>query len=505
MIFKRIQKFPIQKHSFKELVWPILGCICLLIVCVITSGQKLLWMDEILSYYPASISSFSKMIVFINDKVQCGHPFYFISLWLWAKAFSASEVSLRLFSSLGFCCALLVTWSMLRKIYDSWSATLSTLTVFLGASLILDQNSEARMYGLLLFLCALLSQQTIDLPIDPSFNKRKAIMQVLLNGLLPLTHPFGFVYSFMHIVAAVLIDLRRGVFRSWYYLSAFAGWFLYIPFIPAFLKQSELSKPHFWIWKPSLQDLTSLYVGDVHFNSIVFFLFAIIIFLFLKKRNSPRPGNDEAILILGAFYALIPLGVWMESQKFMSLFMPRYLIGVELGWAIFLSAIFARILPEREDLTLFRKIILSLAAVVIMILPINHAFELHRPPMPDAQLTNLYPTLPIVMDAPHIYLPLVYYSLDAKRYYFVLDWEVALYPDNALFATQDFQAMQALKHHIPGLNIVATSEFLNKYSSFIVLAGRKWFKYRIKNNPLSRVQDLGDSIYLVQKTQAAAK
>ena len=82
------------------------------------------------------------------------------------------------------------------------------------------------------------------------------------------------------------------------------------------------------------------------------------------------------------------------------------------------------------------------------------------------------------------YLPLVYYSLDAKRYYYVLDWEVALYPDNALNATNDFQAMQALKSHIPELNIVTTDEFLNKYSSFIVLlANRKWFQYRINKQP----------------------
>ena len=498
MIFKRIQKFLIQNHPFKELVWPILGCVSLLIICVITSGQKLLWMDEILSYYPASIPSFSKMIAFINDKVQCGHPFYFISLWLWAKAFSASEVSLRLFSSLGFCGALLVTWSMLRKVYNSWSATLSTLAVFLGTSLILYQNSEARMYGLLLFFCTLLSEQTIDLPIDPSFNKRTAMIQILLNGLLPLTHPFGFVYSFMHICAAVLIDLKRGVFRSWYYLSAFVGWLLYVPFIPAFLKQSELSKPHFWILKPNFQDLTSLYFGDLNFNSTAFLLFTIIIFSFSKKRSSPRPGNDEAILILGALYALIPLGVWMESQRFTSLFMPRYLIGVELGWAIFLSAIFARILPDTKDLTLIRKILLSLTAVVIMVLPINNAFKLHRPQMPNAHLANLYPNLPVVMDAPHTYLPLVHYSLDAKRYYYVLDWKVALYPDNASNATNDFQAMQALKYHIPELNIVTTREFLNKYSNFIVLANRKWFQYRINNKPLYRVQDLGGSTFLVQ-------
>ena len=433
-----------------------------------------------------------------NDKVQCGHPFYFITLWLWEKAFSASEVSLRLFSSLGFCGALLVSWSMLRKVYNPLSATLSTLPVFLVSSLILSQNSEARMYGLLLLLCALLSKQTINLPLDPSFNKRTAMIQILLNGLLPLTHPFGFVYSFMHTCASVLIDFKRGVFRLWYYLSAFAGWLLYIPFIPAFLKQSELSKPHFWIWKPDLQNLTSLYFGDIPFNATVFLLFAMIIFLFSKKRNSPYPIDDEAVLIIGAFYALIPLGTWMESQNFTSLFMPRYLIGVELGWAIFLSAIFARILPKTEDLTLIPKILLSLAAVVFMVLPISNALKLKRPPMPDAHLTYLYPNLPVVTDAPYSYLPLVYYSLDAKRYYYVLDWEVALLPDNALNATQDFQAMQALGHHIPELNIVTTREFLNKYSSFIVLANRKWFQYRIKNNSLYRVQDLGEYRYLVQ-------
>jgi len=500
MIYKKIRVLFMPKLQFKESVWPLLGCVSLLIACLITSGQKLFWMDEILSYYPASIPSFPKMIAFINDKVQCGHPFYFISLWLWAKVFSASEVSLRLFSSLGFCGALLVSWSMLRKVYNSWSATLGTLAVFLGASLILYQNSEARMYGLLLFLCALLSKQTIDLPIDPSFKKRTAITQMLLNGLLPLTHPFGFVYSFMHICAAVLIDLKRGVFRSWYYLSAFAGWLLYIPFIPAFLKQSELSKPHFWISVPKPDDLIRLYFGDLCFNSHVFILLAIIIFLFSKKKNSPRPIDDEAVLTIAALYALIPLGVWMESQRLTSLFQPRYLIGVELGWAILLSAIFARILPETEDLTLFRKSLLSLASVVIMVLPITHAFKLHRPQRPDAYIMHLYPTLPVVTDIAHPYLQFVYYSLDPKRYYYVLDREIAFGHDQSGHAVNDFQALGALKSHIPELNIVTTDEFLNKHSSFIVRASPnyKWFEYRIKKDPQYSIQDLGKSFYLVQ-------
>ena len=169
---QKIKKIFFSELKSKELVWPILGCVSLLIICVITSQQKYLWMDEILSYYPASMPSFSKMISFVNDKINCGLLFISLPYGFGQRCSLPSEVSLRLFSSLCFCVQLMVTWSMLRKVYGTWSATLSTLAVFLGASLILHQNSEARMYGLLLFFCALLSKQTIDLPNDPSFNKR---------------------------------------------------------------------------------------------------------------------------------------------------------------------------------------------------------------------------------------------------------------------------------------------------------------------------------------------
>ena len=166
--------------SLIEWIVPILCAVVLIFSCVNISFNKYFAFDELCTYYPASRSSFSELISFINDKVQCGSYIYFILIWLWAKLFSTSELSLRLFSSLGFCLAMMIMWSVLRRIYGFWSASLSIVVVFLGSKIILLQNSEARFYGLLLAITAWLCKVTID-----NAERRTFALSVFILLLFP--------------------------------------------------------------------------------------------------------------------------------------------------------------------------------------------------------------------------------------------------------------------------------------------------------------------------------
>src|SRR6266513_4889140 len=138
-----------------EYVVPVLAALSLLVSCVLISDKKYFWNDELLSYYLLSDHSFRHMLVAFHDKINSAPPLYFILGWVWANIFGASELSLRLLSCLGICAGLLLMWVTLRRTFGFFPTAIGVLSVFCSLKIVLEQNVEARMYGLFVGLCAL--------------------------------------------------------------------------------------------------------------------------------------------------------------------------------------------------------------------------------------------------------------------------------------------------------------------------------------------------------------
>ena len=95
-------------------------------------------------------------MVAFGNKFTNVPPLYFMLGWLWARAFRVTELSLRLFSSLGMSMACVIMWIKLRLNYPFWSTLIGTLDPFCLSDLVLTYNVEASMYyGLFLAVCSL--------------------------------------------------------------------------------------------------------------------------------------------------------------------------------------------------------------------------------------------------------------------------------------------------------------------------------------------------------------
>jgi uncharacterized membrane protein len=127
----------------------------LLLSCIIISAGKFYWWDELFPYYLIEAPTLGAMFKAYNDKINNTPVVYFFIGWLWAQMFGASELSLRILSSLTFCLALTVTYALLIKRYHYIASALGTASVFGLSIMVLDQNAEARMYGLYLAFVAL--------------------------------------------------------------------------------------------------------------------------------------------------------------------------------------------------------------------------------------------------------------------------------------------------------------------------------------------------------------
>src|SRR5262249_48595960 len=132
--------------------------------------------------------------------------------WTWCTPFA-----LCCFSSAAIGFAALTGWISLRTVYDIRSTAIGILTVFGTSALILDQNAEARMYGLFLVIASLLILQFQLNNRTEAHSRGLLASNACINGALVQTHLFGILYSGVFLIAQMGFDRSRGIVRAGHY------------------------------------------------------------------------------------------------------------------------------------------------------------------------------------------------------------------------------------------------------------------------------------------------
>ena len=114
--------------------------------------------------------------------------------------------------------------------------------------------------------------------------------------------------------------------------------------------------------------------------------------------------------------------------------------------------------------------------------------------------------MPIAVEDTLVFLPRFHYSPQRNRYFYILDWQVALDKKSGLSSPSDYKGMDAFKRNYPHVfdeSIIQGQDFLNKYRDFLVLHNDanctskdvlcfRWFDMKVNNNPKYTVIKLGD-------------
>lgn len=537
------------RRSQWEYVVPILAIMSLIISCIISSSKKYFWNDELYSYYFFADKSFTHMWVAFHDKINNTPPLYFLLGWVWARVFSPTELSLRLFSCVGICIACLIVWITLRRIYNFWSTSIGVLSVFCTSSIILSQNAEARMYGLFLGVCALgLFQYDLLNRISKPTNWR-LVSNIFVHAAIVNTHLLGLFYSLAITLSLIFRDIYFKVFRPRVYLSSVLGWLFLAPYIPSFINQSDVGKPRTWIPIPTVRDLIDvLSLSLLSFEKItllstikitIVLLIVVIsglqVFLLKSGTHSQPQSNyknnhsirDEIALLIFAYaFLLVPVLVWIISVTVKPIFWDRYLIPSVFSLSILLALLSSRIINyvfnknnfNQRKFYLFRPtqiifFILVLSAILLL-QPIISAKTLQKGELPGTNDNKFgYEILPIAIQLSHDFLVRFHYSPERFRYFFILDWQAAVNHASGLFPPQEYKHLEAIKRNYPNVfqnNIIKSEEFLNMYKNFLVLDDKdytrkctlekkienlhcsQWLEMRIMNNPHYKVTVLGE-------------
>ena len=193
--------------------------ISLITSCILWSAHKQAWMDEIFTWKEVSDRSLWHLYYAIQHGADGGQPLFYTTAWLWAKAFGTGVLTLRLYSSVAMCGALVVTWRTIRRFYGMWATAFGVLAFWGTSGVLLEQNVEARFYGLYMLAVAITVDLYTRLVERPVPTRALLVVVFLSQAALVLTHVLGLIYSGLILLALMLFDAAKGRLRWKLYLD----------------------------------------------------------------------------------------------------------------------------------------------------------------------------------------------------------------------------------------------------------------------------------------------
>jgi len=335
-------------------IFPLLGVASLLASCILWSLRKQMWGDEVVTVTELRDPSLAHLLHAVPRLGGGGMPLFYLTGWPWAHVFGLSDLSLRLYSSVGVCGAFLILLAILRRYFSAPAAFFGVAFGLFASLIVLDQNSEARGYGLYLLLCAIAIAQALKVAETPRPSAPALALLALSQAGLVLGHILGLVYAGLILLALVASDAWQRRFRAKVYLCCMAGWLALIPWIPAIQASAAVGKPHGWIAMPALSDLavslsfclfTGLYWQLSHVPTAVILAgwlcgVACVVGLVLSAFGGLKtaPSSKRPVYLLGFALILAPAAFFIISHIAAPIFLPRYLIPSALGIAMLAAA-----------------------------------------------------------------------------------------------------------------------------------------------------------------------
>jgi hypothetical protein len=246
---------PVDPSPIYRWILPLLGIVSLLISCVLWSSKKQLQGDELFTHVEIADPSLAHLMHAALHLGGAGMPLFYLTAWIWAHLFGLTDLSLRLYSSISVCSAFLVFFMAMRRRFTARAAFLGVAFGLFACFIVIDQNVEARGYGLYLLLAAFAVSQALKIVETPQPRPRDLAFLALSQAGLVLGHVLGILYAGLILLALIVGDRFQRRFRISVYLTCVAGWLALIPWIPAIEASAAVGKPHSWIAIPTISDL----------------------------------------------------------------------------------------------------------------------------------------------------------------------------------------------------------------------------------------------------------
>ncbi len=493
---------PGQKMAAGEILLLCCSVVSLLTSCILWSAHKQAWMDEIFTWKEVSDRSLWHLYYAIQHGADGGQPLFYTTAWLWAKAFGTGVLTLRLYSSVAICAALLITWRTMRRFYGMWATAFGVLAFWGTSNVLLDQNVEARFYGLYLLAVVITVDLYTRLVARPAPTSALLVLAFSSQAALVLSHVLGLIYSGLILSALILFDAAKGRLRWKLYLAFAAGWLALLMWIPAIRASMAAGKPHGWMAMPTITDLRTAYLFadslqwlrlfkrhslEVGFQIVsrtaefVIYVPLAVVFLVGLRRLSMSGwraiSEPRGALLLVAYVLLsAPVVLFVLSHLVTPVFSPRYFLPSGIGLAIVLAAtadalgsdsnVASRTVPR----LLWQPVVFFLLISPVLTVRALGSQSLYRGYLDVQRLEQIVPpNVAVVAGWQEDFAKLMRYARSPNpQYYFLLDWPAALVGPRAFVL--DYHLMQAYRNNGYYSRYIQDSHaFLCSHPDFLVL------------------------------------
>jgi len=483
------------------------------------AGQRLMWTDELLSWYPLS-GSFGSMLRATADTINTAPPFYFVVGWIWVAIFGNSAVSVRLFSAIAIAAAIMIMFAVLRRSYGALAAGLA-LAVVLTDPFLLVQSAQARFHALFVAEVALAILLYQRLATHPRPPRRLLILNGIVHGSMMMTTYVAPLYSLALLAAMLLVSWMRGYDPKPACLSIAAGWLVFLPWLPVFSRHLRMGEPSSWVNVPEPSELWRYFEGYLTYEfwigTVVFAglagLSSVLALIYggRWRRLGPR-RREKPLLILALLLAAVPfvLYLWSRQRGHASIFLERYMLPTLLGWAILLAHLAHRALlprhdPRRRWLTRGLVYLQAIAATAFIghgVWKGTHDFLfVTKQEQPPEILARIPAHHPLVVEHIHDFLQWHFYSPQRSRYLFIIDVKAGIQEGGG--GPLNHRIMAALKRRFPDqfAEAIPTGEFLATASDFSVRpsSGCQWLPLRLEHNPNFVIERMSDDLWHVRR------
>jgi Dolichyl-phosphate-mannose-protein mannosyltransferase len=499
--------------SAREVLLLCCSLLSLVASCILWSPHKQAWMDEIFTWKEVSDPSLWHLYYAIQHGADGGMPVFYTTAWLWSKVFGTGVLTLRLYSCVTMCAALLVTWRTLRRFYGLRATAFGVLMFWGTSGLLLNQNVEARFYGFFILAVAFSVEVYTRLVVQSAPKLRLLMLSFLSQAALVLTHVLGVIYGGLVLLALVITDAARHRFRPRVYLAHATGWLALLVWIPAIRTSRAAGKPVVWIMMPTFKTLVATYLFEVfepwigllqrHSQAstfqmvrhatewIILIPFSLIVLLGLRRLAGSLQRIDSsprgALLLVAYFLVAMPVVLFVLSHLIVPVFVPRYLLPCGVGVAIILSdfadARGADNQPSSRWVwgSILLLLVISPVATVLALPPL----EVSRQYLDVQRLDSAAAAdRPVVAGWQEDFSKLMRFSHHPTRYFFLLDWPVAVAGPRGFVL--DYHLMKAYRDNgYYAENIQDSQVFLCSHPDFLVLdvEGHSWFDMTIRKMP----------------------
>ena len=334
--------------KLKAILPPILSA-CLFSFLACLNLKTAIWFDEA---YSAFLIRGNFQEIWTSTAVDVHPPLYYFCLKIWSLVFGTSDFALRSMSVFFAALGIILAFFLLRRLFGSRPATISTFLLSLSP-LLIRYAEEMRMYGIVFFLII-----SATLVLDYALKSKRKSFWFLYAVLISLgmwTHYFTALAWIAHL-AWIVYYLRKTkelkTMLKTLVLSYSLAVVLFLPWLPSFFSQVRTVQNGFWIPEVSLSTPLSFFSESLTLKSpdeltswLLLPVFGVLVLslFFLKKVYKALPREKKFnFLFLSTLIFLPPLLLILLSlPPLKSTYVTRYITYSSALLASLLGLIFA--------------------------------------------------------------------------------------------------------------------------------------------------------------------